>query len=282
MAISAADLIIRPSGTIYHLDLHPDQLCDRIIVVGDPNRVEQVSRHFDVVYERVSSREFVTHTGRLNNQPIMVISSGIGVDNVEIVMTELDALANINLETRTAKTDFRKLEIIRIGTSGALPASIPVDGTVISEFGIGLDSLFTFYNLPQSKEEQRITKELVDKTGLISPPYLVNCSANLLEQFRALGTTGSTVTCPGFYAPQGRRLRLAPRLRTFLNQLKTFSPLNITNFEMETSGYYAMGRLLGHEMLSINAIVANRSTKEFSSRADKTIEELITKVLEKL
>lgn len=282
MAISEADLIIRPTGTIYHLNLHPDQLTDRVIVVGDPDRVEQVSRHFDVVHHRVCSREFVTHTGRLNNQPIMVVSSGIGVDNVEILMTELDALANIDLKARKPKADHRKLEIIRIGTSGALPASIPVDSTVISERGIGLDSLFTFYDLPQSKEEQRVTTELMHETGLISPPYCVSSSPRLLEQFRALGTTGSTVTCPGFYAPQGRRIRLATRLGSFLDHLKAYSQLNITNFEMETSGYYAMGRLLGHEMLSISAIVANRSTAEFSSRAGQTMEELIKKVLDKL
>ena len=282
--IPSSELILSPNGSIYHLHLLPEQIGDTILTVGDPNRVEMVSRHFDKIELRIQKREFVTHTGLLNGKRVTAISSGMGTDNIEILMTELDALVNIDLETRTPKATHRSLSIIRLGTSGALQEDIPLDSLLVSEYGIGLDTLMCFYNLPQSEDEAAIGQKLQQNLQLPFTPYAVTCDADLQKQFAFDMLPGNTLTCPGFYAPQGRKLRLTPKNTQYLQQLFNFrhQDFKLTNFEMETAGYYAMAKLLGHKMLSVNAIIASRISHQFSSNPQKVIEKMIETVLERV
>ena len=284
MKISPTDLIINPDGTIYHLNLLPEHLSDTIITVGDPDRVKFVSQYFDSIEIKISKREFVTHTGLLNGKRLSVISSGIGTDNVEILMNELDALVNIDFKTLAVNPVHKSLNIIRLGTSGSLQTSIPVNSFVISAFGIGLDALGFFYET----EPNEITKKIKENFNLEFMPYGNLSSNNLLKLF-AENTpenwfTGTTVTCPGFYAPQGRTLRYTPKIEGLLQKMNQFSHngISLTNLEMETAGYYLMGKVLGHEVLSISAILASRMTNEFSQIADKQVDSLIKFALEKL
>lgn len=282
--IPSSELILNPNGSIYHLYLLPEQISDIILTVGDPNRVELVSRHFDKVEFRMQKREFITHTGQINGKRVTVISSGMGTDNIEILMTELDALVNIDLKTRTPKSDTRSLSIIRLGTSGSLQSDIPLDSLLVSNYAIGLDTLMCFYDLPQSPIEQSIVKNLRLDLQLPFTPYAVEADQSLKQQFAHDMIPGNTITCPGFYAPQGRKLRLAPKNNEYIDTLVKFEHkgFKLTNFEMETAGYYAMAHLLGHKILSINAIIASRITHEFSSNPQKTIDKMIETVLERI
>jgi uridine phosphorylase len=282
--IPASELILNANGSIYHLGLRPEDLADTVLVVGDPERVSMISRYFDGVELRINRREFVTHTGHIGNKRLTVISSGIGTDNVEILMTELDALVNVDLMSREVKTARKRLQIIRIGTSGSLQADIPVDSYVASASAIGLDTLMCFYQLPQTEIQQAITQTLQQRLGLPFQPYCVAGSADLKARFGYDMFDGNTVTCPGFYAPQGREIRLALKIPGLVSELNGFdyNGYRLTNFEMETAGYYALCQLLGHDMLSLNAIVANRIAHQFSSDGEKVIDELIRKVLERL
>lgn len=284
MKISPTDLIINPDGTIYHLNLLPEYLSDTIITVGDPDRVKFVSRYFDSIEIKINKREFVTHIGYLNGKRLSVISSGIGTDNVEILMNELDALVNIDFNTFEVKSVHRSLNIIRLGTSGSLQKSIPVDSFVISERGIGFDTLGFFYET----EPNEITKKIKEEVDLEFMPYCNPSSFKLFQLFMESTPenwfAGTTVTCPGFYAPQGRTLRYTPKIERLLQKLNQFyyNGITLTNLEMETAGYYLMGKVLGHEVLSISAIVASRMTNEFSQQVDKQIDILIRLALEKL
>ncbi|MBC7410785.1 MAG: nucleoside phosphorylase [Arcicella sp.] len=284
MKISPTDLIINPDGTIYHLNLLPEHLSDTIITVGDPDRVKFVSQYFDSIEIKSSKREFVTHTGYLKGKRLSVISSGIGTDNVEILMNELDALVNINFNTLEVNPVHKSLNIIRLGTSGSLQTSIPVNSFVISAFGIGLDALGFFYET----EPNEITKKIRENFELEFMPYGNPSSNNLLKLFSENSPknwfTGTTITCPGFYAPQGRTLRYMPKIEGLLQKMNQFSHdgIFLTNLEMETAGYYLMGKILGHEVLSISAILASRMTNEFSQIADKQVDSLIKFALEKL
>jgi uridine phosphorylase len=282
--IPEADLILNPDGSVYHLSLHPKHISDTIITVGDPGRVYMVSEYFDEVEFEMNKREFITHVGRYKNKRITVISTGIGTDNVEIFFNELDALVNIDLKTREPKPRRKKLKIIRIGTSGALQEDVPVGSHLVSEYAVGLDNLMSFYNLPMSEEETAIAEDIQRKTGLPFTPYVVRGSDSLKEQIGAEMMTGNTVTCPGFYAPQGRALRIPIRFPKLLQDLNYYhrGDFWLTNFEMETSGYYALARLLGHEALSVNAIVANRIKNKFSKDPNKVVDVLIRKVLERI
>ena len=284
MKISPTDLIINPDGTIYHLNLHPENIADIIIAVGDPDRVKFVSQYFDSIELQVSKREFVTHTGYLNGKRLSVISSGIGTDNVEILMNELDALVNIDFNTLEVKPEHKTLNIIRLGTSGSLQESIPVNSFVVSKLGIGLDALGFFYETEPNETVKKIKKDF----ELEFMPYC-NPAGNDLFQLFTQNTpdnwfTGATVTCPGFYAPQGRTLRYNPKIERLLHKMNQFFHDGITlmNLEMETAGYYLMGKILGHEVLSISAILANRMTNEFSQQADKQVDSLIRSALKKL
>lgn len=284
MPISETDLIYRDDGSIYHLGLHPEQVPDIIFTVGDPERVSTVSQCFDAVKTRVAHREFVSHMGRIGNHSLMVISSGMGTDNVEILMTELDALVNVNRETCQPNENLRSLTIIRLGTSGALQPEVALDSLLVSQAAVGLDTLMQFYSHPVPPVWQEAVAQLKPALDLEFTPYVAEADAELVAQFESQFQLGITVTCPGFYAPQGRQVRLASRQNRLLNKLISFRLASgpLSNLEMETAGYYALGKLLGHRMLSVNAILANRATGRFSSHPQKTILNMIEQVLVKM
>jgi uridine phosphorylase len=283
--IQESELIINQRGAIYHLDLLPEELATNIITVGDPDRVGLVSRHFDEIEFTCQHREFVTHTGWLGKKRVSVISTGIGPDNIDIVLNELDALVNIDLVNRTVKPGHTSLNIIRVGTSGALQADIPVDSFVVSTHGLGIDNLLNFYRHEENEEEKQLLQAFITQTQLnsrISHPYISRAGASLIKHFVKNFHHGITVTCPGFYGPQGRILRLGlsnPNLVDRLTQF-SFGPHRITNFEMETSGIYGLGKILGHHCLSLSAIVANRVLKAFSKDGNKAVQRLIETTLE--
>lgn len=278
-----SELILNKDGSVYHLSLRPQDIADVILTVGDPTRVHKVSQYFDEITFEMNKREFITHTGTYKGKKLTVMSTGMGTDNVEIVMTELDALANINLKKRENKSRRKSLKIIRIGTSGALQQDIPVDSLLLSQFAIGLDTLMYFYPLKRTEAEANVEAALQLEAELPFRPYCVEGSPKLLKHFSDTMAVGNTITCPGFYAPQGRQLRTPIKYPSIGEKFSTFhyGDLWLTNFEMETSGYYALGRMMGHEVLSCNAIVANRITNEFSKNSDKVIDKLIKTVLEK-
>ncbi len=283
--IAESELIINNRGAIYHLDLRPEEIADTVITVGDPDRVQEVSKHFDSIEVKRQHREFISHTGRVGNKRLTVLSSGIGPDNIDIVINELDALVNIDFETREIKKELKSINIIRIGTSGSLQADIPVDHFVASTHGLGVDNLLNFYRLEQNDEEQQLIQSFITHTqvhGQIGNPYISSGAASLIKHFVKDFHQGITVTCPGFYGPQGRVLRLGIKNPNFVTRLTDFrfGQHRITNFEMETSAIYGLGRLLGHNCLAVNAIVANRVTKEFSKDGKATVEKLIQKFLQ--
>jgi len=283
--IAESELIINARGAIYHLDVRPEELAQNIITVGDPDRVAEVSKYFDEVEVKRQHREFVTHTGRIGKKRISVVSTGIGPDNIDIALNELDALANIDFETRYIKQELTSLNIIRIGTSGSLQADIPVDSFVASTHGLGLDNLLNYYRLEHNEQENQLLHSFITHTQLhaqVTNPYISSASGNLLKNFVDGFHQGITVTCPGFYGPQGRILRLGIKNPDLIDRLTQFSfgRHRITNFEMETSAIYGLGKLLGHNCLSLSAIVANRIAKEFSKDSAATVDNLIKKSLE--
>ena len=283
--IPETDLVLNPDGSVYHLNLLPKHISDIVIAVGDPGRVYTVSQYFDEVEFEMNKREFITHVGKYKGKRITVISTGIGPDNVEIVFTELDALVNIDLKTREPKSRKKKLKIIRIGTSGALQEDIAVGSHLVSDYAVGLDNLMSFYDLPMDDVEAGLAHDIHRKTGLPFMPYVVRGSETLRDQIAGSDMIkGNTVTCPGFYAPQGRVLRLPIRFPNLLEDLNYFHKGDfwLTNFEMETSAYYAFGKLLGHEVLSANAIIANRMKTKFSKDPHKIVDSLIKKVLDRV
>nr|MCU0383944.1 nucleoside phosphorylase [Cyclobacteriaceae bacterium] len=279
--ISETDLILNKDGSVYHLNLLPQHIADTIIAVGDPNRVNQVSQHFTEIEFEMNKREFITHTGKFNNKRITVISTGIGTDNIEIVLTELDALVNIDLATREPKSKKRKLRIIRVGTSGALQEDIPTGTFIASEYGIGFDNLMQFYPLTQTPYESMLGAAIQHHTNLSFTPYVVKGSEQLLTVFSSAHgfKVGNTITAPGFYAPQGRQVRIPTKYPKLLEELTYFhdaaSNFWLTNFEMETAAYYALGRMLQHECISLNAIIANRVRNQFAQNSHQLVDELI-------
>ncbi|MDQ3535255.1 MAG: nucleoside phosphorylase [Bacteroidota bacterium] len=282
--IPESELVLNKDGSVYHLNLKPENIAETIITVGDPGRVYKISQHFEEMEFEMNFREFITHTGFFKGKRITVLSTGMGTDNIEIVLTELDALVNIDLKTRLEKKNKRRLKIIRLGTSGSLQEDIPVGSHLVSEYAIGFDMLMHFYNLTQTNFENSISDALSKKINLPFRPYCVKGSEILNEQFGFDMVQGNTVTCPGFYAPQGRKIRLELKLKDFMEELNYFHEENfwLTNFEMETAGYYAMGRLLGHEVISLNAIISNRIKNEFAENPNAIIDKLIKKVLNRI
>ena len=285
--IAESELIINERGAIYHLDLRPEEIADTIIVVGDPDRVKKVSKHFDNIEVQQQHREFITHTGYIGKHRISVMSTGIGPDNIDIAINELDALANIDFNSREINASLRKLNIVRFGTSGSLQADIAVDSFVASTHGLGLDNLMNYYAYEKSTDEAGMADAFVEQVDLdtaITIPYAFSGSNELLQKFDDSFHKGITVTCPGFYGPQGRILRLDVRSKGLIDRLThfRFNNYRITNFEMETSAIYGLGRLLGHNCLSVNAIVANRVVQQFSKDSNATVERLIRKALESL
>lgn len=281
--IAESELIINSRGAIYHINLRPDELAPNVILVGDPGRVAQVSRYFDKIEVQQQHREFVSHTGILGNKRITCLSSGIGPDNIDIVVNELDALVNIDFETRQIKPKLRSLNIIRLGTCGSLQADVAVDSYVAGTHGLGLDNLLNYYRLEQNDQEKELLQAFITHTQLTgTSPYISMAGASLLRHFVEGYHQGITVTCPGFYGPQGRILRLGISNPHLIDRLTEFShgSHRIANFEMETSAIYGLGRLLGHHCLSLNAVIANRVRKEFSKDTAATVDHLIRHSLE--
>lgn len=285
--IQASELILNRDGSIYHLHLKPEHIADTILLVGDPHRVEMVSNFFDSIEIKVQNREFITHTGYLNNKRLTVVSTGIGTDNIDIVINELDALTNIDLKERCPKHTLRKLNFIRIGTSGAIQKNIPVDSFVISKMAVGLDGVLSFYRDKEKVCNLKIEKAFIEHTKwdkTLASPYFVDSSDELYNLLHQDMISGITITAPGFYGPQGRTLRLPlahPNLNT---KIKSFihDKQKITNYEMESSAIYGLTRLLGHNAVTVCAIIANRVTKEFSSNYQPVVNNLIGLTLERL
>jgi len=286
MPIKSSELILNPDGSVYHLKLRPEHIADTIITVGDQDRVERITRHFDSIEFTIQKREFKTQTGTYKGKRITVLSTGIGPDNIDIVLNELDALANIDFNIRTPKDNLKSLNIIRIGTSGSLQADIPVDSFVISTHGLELHGMLQFYEHHFNQDE--VIDAFIKYTNWNknnARPLLIENSQVLERRFESDQTfKGITATAGGFYGPQGRVLRL-PLQNPELNQkMDTFNyqGIRITNFEMETSTIYGMSKLLGHHALSLNAIIANRANGTFSENPKLVIENLIEYALDKL
>ncbi len=283
--IAESELILNSRGAIYHLDLRPEEISNTILLVGDPDRVKEVSKHFDSIEYQVQHREFITHTGYIGKKRLSVTSTGIGPDNIDIALNELDALVNIDFTSREIKPTLSSLNFIRLGTSGALQEDIPVDSFVAGTHGLGIDNLLNFYRLEHNEEEKQLLHSFVTFTqlhGKIGQPYLSSASSSLLKHFVTDFFQGITTTCPGFYGPQGRILRLGISNPELINRLTEFrfGQHRITNFEMETSAIYGLSRLLGHNCLSLNAVIANRIRKEYSKDGKATVENLIKKSLD--
>jgi uridine phosphorylase len=282
--IAESELIINDRGAIYHLDLRPEELAPTILTVGDPDRVARVSKYFDSIEHRLQHREFVTHTGKIGKKSITVLSTGIGTDNIDIVLNELDALVNIDFSTRTVKPDLTHLTVIRMGTTGALQEDIPVDSWIASTHGLGIDNLLNFYRHEENEEEKELLHSFSTQTQLhqqLAQPYISGASATLLRHFTKDFHQGITVTCPGFYGPQGRVLRLGLSQPQLIDRLTEFAygRHRITNFEMETAGIYGLGKILGHSCLSLSTVVANRVLKQFSRDGNAAVEALIQRTL---
>jgi uridine phosphorylase len=283
--IAESELILNQDGSIYHLHLLPHQLAETIITVGDPDRVNDVSKYFDVIEHKVQHRELVTHTGYLNNVRLSVVSTGMGTDNIDIVLNELDALTNVDLGTRTVKENITSLKIIRVGTSGSVTEDIPVDSILISEIAIGLDNLMKFYSYENNIQETVYLEAFKNhiKTKLKDVhPYIAQADAHLVAKFESYFPKGTTVTAGGFYGPQGRTLRAQNEYSGFIEMLNKFrhEHFRITNLEMETAGIYSLGKVMGHQCLSVNAILANRITQNFSAKPKQIIDRMIEQMLE--
>lgn len=285
--IKDSELILNPDGSVYHLNLKPENIAHDIIFVGDQDRVESITKYFDSVEFSTQKREFKTQTGIYKGKRLTVISTGIGPDNIDIVLNELDALVNIDFKTKTVRSNLTSLNIVRVGTSGSLQADIPVDSLLMSIFAIGTDNMLRSYDL-QNVQNQAIEKAFVNHTnwdlnkGL---PYVVSADNDLLKKFKADAVfEGITVTAGGFYGAQGRVLRLKLNDELLNDKIDSFEfdGLKATNLEMETAAIYGLSKLLGHKALSLNAIVANRKNGTFSADPYKTIDELIQFTLNKI
>ncbi|MCY4779522.1 nucleoside phosphorylase [Sphingobacterium sp. UT-1RO-CII-1] len=283
--ISDAELILNGDGSVYHLNLLPEDLATTIIFVGDPDRVPAISKYFDNIEVKKGRREFVTHTGILRGKRVSVISTGIGTDNIDIVFNEIDALVNIDFSTRMLKEDLTRLDIIRIGTSGSIQGDIKIGTMLASEYAVGFDALMQFYvkdyNLKEKKIKRAVKRHF---EGLTFAPYVGKASKNLLRQFAVDLPKGITMTAPGFYGPQGRTLRSInqyPELIAKANSLKV-GKRSITNLEMETAGIYAMANMLGHRAISINVILASRIHDTFCENPQEVMDNAIRYVLNRI
>ena len=287
MVLEPSELILNSDKSIYHLNLLPQDIADTLILVGDPDRVPEVSKYFDSIELKKGKREFITHTGRLGTKRITVLSTGIGADNIDIVLNELDALVNIDFNTGKTNKNLKSLEVVRIGTSGAIQKDIEVDSFLLSEYALGFDGVLHFYQ-PGDLTASEFSKRFMEFTGW-SPqkpnPYFVKSDDSLREKLTSNRIRyGTTCTIPGFYGPQGRKLRLQLQDETLNAKLGDFKhmEMRITNLEMETSAIYALAHLLGHKAISMNAILANRVTGNFSENPGGTVDKLIRYCLDKL
>lgn len=286
--IQHSELIINPDGTIFHLHLKPENISDNIILVGDPARVDTIANHFDPIDFSVQNREFKTVTGTYNNKRMSVISTGIGTDNIDIVLNELDALVNIDLETRKIKKEHTRLNIVRVGTSGGLQPDLPVNSVVVSEKSIGFDGMLNFYANRENVSDlvfEKAFRNYTDWNESLPTFYVVDASKKLLSKFELNDfRKGVTISAPGFYGPQGRVLRLPLAVPELNKQIEDFEFENhkITNFEMESSAIYGLSKMLGHEALTVCLIIANRVTLTANEDYRPQMKKLIRIVLEQL
>lgn len=286
--IPASELIINADGSIFHLHLKPEMLTDRIILVGDPARVDMVASFFDKKIHEVSSREFHTIVGEYKGKPVMCLSHGIGADNIDIVVNELDALANIDFETRTVKDTFRQLSMVRVGTSGSLQNDIPVGAMVVAGKALGIDGAFHFYKDSEKYRDIELENEFIRQTGwnpIWNHPYIVDADESLTKQILTDEmTVGITITANGFYGPQGRELRLSiadENYKTVLNEF-SYKGYRLTNFEMESAMLQGLSKLMGHRAVTVCSIIAGRMTNNANTNYKGSIEELIKIILEKI
>lgn len=285
--IAESELILNPDGSIYHLKLHPENIASDIILVGDPGRVSMISEYFDKVEFRQANREIHTHTGYIGSKRLTVLSTGMGTDNLDIVINELDAISNIDLTTRTPKTSHKSLNLYRLGTSGALQPEIPVDSFVASSHGIGIDGLMWFYEQVNEVIDKEMTEAFLTKTqwpSELPQAYAVAGSETLLSTVGRDFLKGITATAPGFFGPQGRVLRMPLAYPDLNHRISHFEHKGqkITNFEMETSALYGLSKALGHQAMTVCAIIANRERKEYSKDYKISVRKLVETLLEKL
>ncbi len=278
---------MNPDGSVYHLKLKPEHVAPNVIVVGDQGRVEVITQHFEKIEHKIQNREFLTHTGYYRGERITVLSTGIGTDNIDIVINELDAVVNIDLEKRVQKEKHTALNIVRLGTSGALQEDIPVDTYVASAYGLGFDGLLHFYRYDEGLTETAMEDAFMKHTGWserLARPYIVAGSDELLKRVAADLRKGVTATAHGFFGPQGRELRIPLAFPGLNDKMADFSHngQRITNFEMETSALYALGRILGHNTLTVCNIIANRARKEYSENYQESVKKMISYVLDKI
>lgn len=285
--IEASEMPLNADGSIYHLHLHPEQLAPNIILVGDPGRVPAVSQYFDTVEHRVQNREIVTHTGTYKGKPVTALSTGMGTDNIDIIVNELDALVNVDLKKRCPKDTHTSLSLIRIGTSGSFQPEYAVNTFCASQYGLGLDGLLNYYRVPDDLLETEMMQAFDRHAGLLSDfahPYIVKCSEALMEKIGFDMQKGITATAPGFFAPQGRYVRIPLRFAQQNDLLESFrfNENKISNMEMETSALYGLGRALGHQCLTVCVLIANRCTKDFSEDYKPHVARLIQTVLDRI
>ena len=283
-ALAEPDLIVNADGSVYHICMKPEDLADTVIVVGDPQRVHEISDHFTGIDHRASNREFISQTGYYHGKRITALSTGIGTDNCDIVMHELDALANFDLKTRIQKPAHRKLNVIRIGTSGSIQADVPVNSFGLSTHAMGLDNLLHFYKGTPEIIDREMTEAFTAHAPWpkdLSTPYFIPGSERLINLFKPFSVSGITATAPGFYGPQGRFLRLPLTDPDMIKKLQSFSfkGHRIVNFEMETSALYGLGALMGHDMVTICTLIANRATGDYNPDHKKVVNDLIALVL---
>ncbi|MPQ46578.1 phosphorylase [Marinifilum sp. N1E240] len=286
--IKSSELIINPDGSVFHLHLRPEHLADTVILVGDPGRVELVASFFDTIECTISNREFVTTTGTYKGKRFSALSTGIGTDNIDIVVNELDALVNIDLETRTPKKEHKSLNLVRIGTSGALQGFIPIDSFLLSNKSIGFDGMLNFYAERDNVSDlnfEKAFKDFVKWDSKLASPYVVPASKNLIDALDGKDMIqGVTISANGFYGPQGRVLRLQtldPDLNDKIEKFD-FQGEKITNYEMESSAIFGLSAMLGHNAAAVCAIIANRINKDASKDYKPTVKNLIQTVLDRL
>ncbi|MCB0791839.1 MAG: nucleoside phosphorylase [Flavobacteriales bacterium] len=282
--LADSELALNADGSVYHLALRPEQLADTVLIAGDPGRIERISGRFETVEHRSTNREFVAHTGTLRGHRLTALSTGIGTDNIDIVLNELDVLANVDIPNRTPKATQRSLRIVRLGTCGSLQPDIPVDGRVVSRYGLGLDNVLHFYASEPDTDELAMLEEFLrhtDWTADLPTPYIAKADAGLVDLLGEGNHVGITATASGFYGPQGRRIRATPRAPGINKELTAFrhEGLRVLNYEMETSALYGLSALLGHKACTICTVVANRSVGSFSKDHHAAVDRLIDEVL---
>ena len=283
--IADSELILNTDGSIYHLNLRPEDLATTIILVGDPERLNWVSRYLDKVVIKKGKKDFITHTGLWNNKRISVVSSGIGTDNIDIVLNELDALVNIDFESKSLKSDLTSLDILRIGTSGSIQGNISIGTVLASEYAIGFDALMQYYVKPYTAGEEEIKDAVQQYFPMLNfQPYIGMASPKLLDRFASDLPKGLTMTVPGFYGPQGRHIRSNNVYPDLIEQAVKFSVGGkyITHLEMETAGIYALANMFGHHALSINTILASRVNDQLSKNPERMIDDMIRYVLDRI